>query len=112
MMADHSKLPKSFQDLIRESDLPVLADFWAEWCGACRMMSPVIHEIAAAFKGRLVTIKINVDHKPMIATEYQITGIPTVMLFHKGKLLMRISGAQSFEALSREVEKHLPGFPG
>ncbi|HDQ45403.1 MAG TPA: thioredoxin [bacterium] len=99
---------KSFEDLIRESEQPVLVDFWAEWCGACRMMYPVIRQIAATYKGRLITIKINVDRKPVIATQYQIAGIPTVMLFHRGKVMMRLSGVRSFDALRRELEKHLP----
>ncbi|HEX9934439.1 MAG TPA: thioredoxin [bacterium] len=96
-------MPKSFDDLIRQSEVPVLADFWAEWCGACKMMAPTIDRIASAFKGQLTVVKINVDQKGELATEYQIMAIPTLMLFHRGKVLLRKTGALPFEALKTEI---------
>ncbi|MBN2104964.1 thioredoxin [bacterium] len=101
-------LPKSFDALIVESKLPVLVDFWAEWCGACKMVSPAISRIARDLKGRIITIKVNVDKKQDIAVRYQITGIPTLMLFYKSKILMRLSGALPYESIRAELEKHLP----
>jgi thioredoxin len=101
------KLPKSFQDLIEKSNLPILVDFWAEWCGPCQMMAPVFKQIATEFKGRLMTVKVNVDQKPHVASQYQIQSIPTIMLFDKGKDIMRLSGAMPFEALKAEIEKRL-----
>ncbi len=104
-----SSLPKSFDELINQSEKPVLVDFWAEWCGACKMVSPTIQRIASEYKGRLLTVKVNVDQKPHISGRYQITGIPTIMMFYKGQILMRVSGALPYEALKAEVEKKLDG---
>lgn len=100
--------PKSFDELIGESKIPVLVDFWAEWCGACKMLQPVIERIAHDLKGRIVTIKVNTDRKPNLATRYQVTGIPTIILFYQGELRMRLSGAMPYEVLKAEIEKHLP----
>jgi thioredoxin 1 len=103
-----NQYPKSFDDLITESALPVLVDFWAEWCGACKMLQPVVERIAHDLKGRIITIKVNTDKKPDLASKYQITGIPTLMLFYQGQILMRLSGAMPYEMLRNEIEKHLP----
>jgi thioredoxin 1 len=101
----NSDLPKSFQALIQDSDLPVLVDFWAEWCGACRTVSPTIQQIAGEFKGKLITVKVNVDKKPHIAAQYQIQSIPTIMLFHKGNILKRFTGALPFDTLKNEIQQ-------
>ncbi len=102
-----SVLPKSFDELINQSKQPVLVDFWAEWCGACKMVSPVVQRIASEYKGRLLVVKVNVDQKPQLSGKYQITSIPTIMMFYKGQVIMRISGALPYEALKAEVEKKL-----
>lgn len=101
-------LPKSFQQLINESNVPVLVDFWAPWCGACKMVSPAIEQIAKEFKGRLLTVKVNVDQKQHLAAQYQTSSIPTIMMFHKGKSIMRLTGAYPYESLKAEVVRHLP----
>ena len=101
-------LPPKFDDLVRDSELPVLVDFYADWCGPCKMVSPVIQRLAGENKGRFVTIKINTESKPQLASQWQITGIPTIMLFHKGKVLMRLSGAYPYPQLKLEIEKALP----
>jgi len=98
-----------FDDLIQTSELPVLVDFWAEWCAPCRMIGPVVKQVAKAYSGRLITIKINVDKRPAIARRYHVQSIPTLILFRRGQAIMRITGARSFEQLSREIESHLPG---
>ncbi len=101
-------LPKSFDELIQNSDLPVLVDFYADWCGPCKMVSPTIARLAGEYKGRLVTVKINTEKKPAIAGKYAIQSIPTIMLFHKGASLMRLQGAYPYDALKAELEKALP----
>jgi thioredoxin len=94
-------LPKSLSDLIEQSEQPVLVDFWAEWCGPCHTVAPVIAQIAREYKGRLVVVKVNVDQKPAIAAQYQIQSIPTIMIFKGGRSLARQSGALPYGALKQ-----------
>lgn len=103
----NKNLPKSFSELIQTSELPVVVDFWAEWCGPCKMVSPALERIAREFKGRLMVIKINVDQKQQIAAQYQIQSIPTIMMFHRGVQKMRLVGALPYEAIKQEIIKHL-----
>jgi thioredoxin 1 len=107
-MENENGLPPSFNDLIKESDKPVLVDFYADWCGPCKMVSPAIQRLAVENKGRFLTVKIDTDKKQELAGRYNITAIPTIMLFHKGRVLMRLSGAYPYEALKAEIEKALP----
>lgn len=97
------KLPKSFFDLINESDVPVLVDFWAPWCGPCRMVSPAIAKLANELKGKIMVVKVNVDEKQHVAARYQIQSIPTIMMFFKGNIMMRLVGAHPFEKIKQEV---------
>jgi thioredoxin 1 len=103
-----SDLPKSFFDLIEVSEKPVLVDFWAQWCGPCRMVSPIIQRIASEYSGKLLTVKINVDEKQHIAGRFEINSIPTIAMFYKGQEIMRLQGALPYEQLKREIERHLP----
>lgn len=100
-------LPKSFNELILQAETPVLVDFWAEWCGPCKMVSPTIKRLASEFKGKIITVKVNVDEKTQVAAKYHIRSIPTIMMFHKGNILMRLTGAYPYEALKAEVQRHL-----
>ena len=102
---DTSTLPRSFNDLITQSELPVLVDFWAEWCGPCHMLAPTIEQIARDYKGKLLVVKINVDEKPQISRQYGIQSIPTVMIFHRGKTLMQQSGALPYETLKQMIDR-------
>jgi thioredoxin 1 len=102
-----SALPGQFEELIRTSTLPVLVDFWAEWCGPCRLVSPAIERIARELKGRIITIKINVDKKQNIAIQYNIASIPTIMLFKNGAIAMRLTGAYPYETIKQEVERNI-----
>ncbi len=86
MDAGHANgLPASFFELVRVSEVPVLVDFWAEWCGPCRIVSPTIERLARENHGRLLTVKVNVDRRPQVAQAYEIQGVPTIMLFWKGE---------------------------
>ena len=99
--------PTSFDELIATNELPILVDFWAEWCGPCKTIAPVIRQIAQEFKGRLTVIKVNVDEKPLIAQTYGIQGIPTLMLFSKGNVVWRVAGALPYDQLKREIQTRI-----
>ena len=106
-MDSNTNLPPSFDALIQKSDIPVLVDFYADWCGPCKMVSPSIQKLAGEYKGRILTVKVDTDKKPALAARWNITGIPTIMLFHKGEVLLRLAGAQPYALLKQEVEKAL-----
>ena len=101
-------LPGSFFELIRVSDMPILVDFWAEWCGPCRLVSPAIERIAREYTGRVLTVKVNVDRKPQVAQAYEVQGIPTIMLFWKGEPRMKLIGAYPYEAILQNIEQNWP----
>jgi thioredoxin len=101
-------MPSSFQELIETSEKPVLVDFYADWCGPCKMVSPAVKQIAADLRGRITTVKVNVDRKQHVAAKHRIQSIPTIMLFHRGRELMRLQGAYPYEQLKSQVEAHLP----
>ncbi|MEU2256420.1 thioredoxin [Nocardia xishanensis] len=95
---------KSFADEVLLSEKPVLVDFWADWCGPCKMVAPVLEEIASANSDKLTVAKLDVDANPETAREYQILSLPTMMLFRGGKPVKQIVGAKGKAALLRELE--------
>jgi thioredoxin 1 len=104
----NNSLPKHFEELLKVSEKPVLVDFWAAWCGPCKMVSPSIEKLAKEYKGRLTTVKVNVDEKQHIAAKYQIQSIPTIMMFWEGEPIMRLQGALPYDALKDNIEEHIP----
>ena len=96
-----------FQKEVLESDLPVLVDFWADWCHPCRMIAPSVKEIAAEQEGVLKVAKIDVDENPAVPGRYRVVGIPTLMLFKGGQIVERIVGAQPKERILAQIMPHL-----
>jgi thioredoxin 1 len=98
---------KSFSDLIKGSQIPVLVDFYADWCGPCKTLSPIVQQVSSALHGRVMVIKVNVDKNQSAAMKYQIRGVPTLILFREGKVLWRQSGVMQKNALQRTIEQYL-----
>jgi len=92
---------------VLESDVPVLIDFWAEWCGPCRMVGPIVDQIAAEHAGTLKVLKLNVDENPATARDYQIMSIPTLLIFNGGQEAKRIVGAKGKAQLEAELASFL-----
>jgi thioredoxin 1 len=101
-------LSTSFNELLNTADKPVLVDFWAEWCGPCRVTGPIIKQIAGEYSGRLITVKVNVDKKQDIAAQYQIASIPTIMMFWKGQEIMRLTGALPYDEIKQQIDAVWP----
>ncbi|KAJ8049138.1 Thioredoxin [Holothuria leucospilota] len=107
----------SFRKDVLESDIPVLVDFWAPWCGPCRMVAPVVEEIAEQYDGKVKVVKVNTDDNPVsililsptetIATQYGIRSIPTLMIFKGGQRVDMVVGAVPKSTLADTLEKHL-----
>ena len=98
----------TFEVEVLKNDVPVLADFWAEWCGPCRTIAPVLEEIAQEFEGRLKIAKINVDENPETPARFGIQGIPTLILFKNGEPVERLVGAMPKDQLLSHIRAHLP----
>ncbi|MBL7155972.1 MAG: thioredoxin [Candidatus Omnitrophica bacterium] len=98
-----------FKTEVLDSDIPVVVDFWAEWCMPCRMVSPVIDELSEDYKGKIKFLKVNVDNNPQLATELQILSIPVLILFKNGKEIKRITGANPKEYIEKEIELAIKG---
>jgi thioredoxin 1 len=97
----------SFEQEVLKSDKPVLVDFWAEWCGPCRMLAPTVEAVAVKFSETAKVVKLNVDDNPATAGTYGIKGIPTLIVFKDGKEVERVVGATGKDSISRMIEKHL-----
>jgi thioredoxin 1 len=98
---------ETFQDEVLGADLPVLVDFWADWCGPCRMIAPSVSQIAEEYDGSIKVAKVDVDDNPAIPGRYGIVGIPTVMLFKNGEVVERITGALPKDRILAQILPHL-----
>lgn len=97
----------NFEELVVKSDKPVLVDFWAEWCGPCRMIAPLVHELAEEYNGKAVFGKVDVDNNVGVASKYGIRNIPTVLFFKNGQVVDKQVGAVPKKALAEKIDKLL-----
>ncbi len=96
----------NFNEVIN-SDIPVVVQFWAPWCGPCRMLGPVIEEVANELEGKMKVTKLNVDENQSIAIEYNVASIPTVLVFKNGKIIDKFIGFMPKNAIMAQLEKHV-----
>lgn len=95
----------NFEEEVINSEIPVLVDFWASWCPSCKMVEPVIAELAVKLEGRIKVGKVNIDQNPGVGAMFGISGVPTFILFKEGKVLKRETGARSKQQLLKMIEE-------
>jgi thioredoxin 1 len=97
----------TFQNEVLEAPEPVLVDFSAVWCGPCKMLDPIVEQLAAEWNGKVKVVKLDVDHSPAIAMQYQVLGVPTLMLFVEGETRERITGFQPKDRIVSKFGPHI-----
>ncbi|OGH37593.1 MAG: thioredoxin [Candidatus Levybacteria bacterium RIFCSPLOWO2_01_FULL_38_21] len=108
-MADKNFTDQNFQDEVIKSDTPALVDFWAPWCAPCRIVSPIIEELAKEYEGKLKVGKVNVDENPNSASRFGIMSIPSILIFRNGEPVKTMIGAQSKENYKKTIQEVLGG---
>ncbi|MDQ6801592.1 MAG: thioredoxin [Acidobacteriota bacterium] len=98
---------QDFDKTVLQAGKPAFVDFWAPWCGPCRIIGPLVEELAPSYQGRAVITKMNVDDNPQVAQKYGVTSIPTLMMFKDGKLVDRVVGAMPKGELQKFIERNL-----
>ncbi len=108
-MADHvhEVSDQSFEQDVLQSDKPTLIDFWAPWCGPCRVIGPIIEELAPSYEGKAKMVKMNVDDNPGVAQRFQVTAIPTLIIFKNGQVADRAVGLLPKNELKKFIERNL-----
>lgn len=107
MALDHVSNAKDWQIKVVDSTKPVFVDFWAEWCGPCRMVGPIVEELAKDYEGKVEFVKVNVDEANELAAKYNIFSIPTLILLNKGQVIAQQVGAASKESYKNMIERAL-----
>ncbi len=97
----------NFQEEVLKSKTPVLIDFWAEWCGPCKMIAPVVDELAKKYEGKLRVGKLDVDSQPHVTDQYGVQGIPTLILFKNGQPVQQVVGFKTKDQLDSVISRHL-----
>jgi thioredoxin 1 len=107
-MTDIQKLSEAtFQPEVLDEELPVLVDFTAVWCGPCKMLDPIVRQLAHEWNGKVKVVKLDVDDNPQLAMDYQVMGVPTLMLFKDGEPVERVTGYQPKDRLAKKFSPHL-----
>ena len=107
MSNEHEFTDGNFETEVLKAETPVLVDFWEPWCGPCRMVAPIVEEISNEYAGKIKVGKVNTDDNQMIASQYGIMSIPTIMIFKDGEVVERVIGAQPKAALTSKIESVL-----
>ncbi|AAZ57142.1 thioredoxin [Thermobifida fusca] len=97
----------TFEEVVLKSKLPVLVDFWAEWCAPCKMIAPVLEQIAEEQEGKLTVVKINADQNPDTVRQYGVMGLPTLNLYKNGEVVKQLVGAKPKRVIEKELEEFL-----
>ena len=101
----------TFDEMVNSAETPIVVDFWAEWCGPCKMIAPILGEIATEQAGKVTIAKLNVDENPDLAMRFNVMSIPTLLVFHKGEVAKRLVGAKGKGQLLQELDEFLVTSP-